>query len=322
MLILLAASFGDAERASWLSLLRDLLPRDEIITAVASDEQRAQVRAAIVANPPHGALQNLPNLRLIQSLWAGVDRLLTDATLPADVPVCRMVDPAMNVAMAETALWAVLSLHRHYFEYSTQQRSSIWRVLPQMRADEVRVGVLGAGQMGMCAAVRLRRNGYRVSVWASRQRSAEEILAHGADLEGLSLHHGTDALPAVLASVDILINLLPLTPQTRGMLNKTLLGHLPRGASLGNFARGAHVVDEDLLEALNTGAIGRAVLDVYHQEPLPATHPFWTHERVTMLPHAAALTDPRSAAKIAVRNIDALREGAALANTVDRVRGY
>lgn len=297
MSLLLAGEFDAAERAQWLGLLRAALP-DERIETGAGDASAVDI--AIVANPPTGALRGLPNLRLIQSLWAGVDRLLADASIPPEVPLARMVDPAMNEAMAETALWAVLSLQRDFVDYAAQQREGRWRQHPQRRADETKVAVLGLGQMGRAVARRLAANGYAVAGWSTREGRLDELLA----------------------ASDIVVNLLPLTPATRGLFDARRFAAMRRGASLVNLARGAHVVDADLLAALDGGQLHHAVLDVFHSEPLPPQHAFWSHPRVTVLPHVAAQTDPRSAAAIAAANVKRLRAGEPVANLVDRARGY
>jgi glyoxylate/hydroxypyruvate reductase A len=270
------------------------------------------VDVALVANPPPGRLQGLKGLRLIQSLWAGVDRLLADTTLPRGVPIARMVDPAMNAAMAETALWAVLSLQRGFFDYARQQRDRTWHQLPQRRADEVRVTVLGLGEMGLTAARRLAAQGYRVQGWSARPRQEP----------GIECFSGEDALPELLSRSDIVVNLLPLTPATRGLFDAQRLALLPEGASLVNLARGGHVVEGDLLAVLDSGRLRHAVLDVFQTEPLPVESPFWQHPRVTLLPHAAALTDPRSAAAVAAGNVRAVMEGKAPVHLVEQVRGY
>jgi glyoxylate/hydroxypyruvate reductase A len=312
MNLLLAGTWDDpAERDGWAAALRAALPAHQLL--LARDDATGPIDAAIVANPPPGSLQGLPSLRLIQSLWAGVDRLLDDPTLPPGVPVARMVDPAMNAAMAETALWAVLSLHRGFFRYAAQQRDARWQVLPQQRADELTVLVLGLGQMGRTTARRLAAQGYRVDGW-SRSSAPDE--------PGLRVHAGAAALDTALAGAQIVVNLLPLTPETRGILNASLFRRLPAGASLVNLARGAHLVEADLLAALDGGQLAHAVLDVFSQEPLPPAHPFWQHERITVLPHAAAQTDLRSAAAVAAANIEALAAGAAIAHLVGRQRGY
>ena len=315
MNLLLAGQLDADERAQWLAELARALPGHRLLAARGELPDDA-VDAAIVANPPPGSLQGLPRLRLIQSLWAGVDRLLADPTLPAGVPIARMVDPAMNAAMAETALWAVLALHRGFFDYQRQQRAGLWQPLAQRRADECPVTVLGFGQMGRTAAARLAQQGYPVTAW--RRRPAGD----GAAAPGVRLCHGADGLAAALAGAQVLVNLLPLTPDTRGLLDAATLARLPRGAGLVNLARGAHVVDADLRAALDAGRVGHAVLDVFHAEPLPAGHPFWQHPRVTVLPHAAAQTDARSAAAVAAANIEALASGRPLAHLVARDAGY
>lgn len=311
MTILLATDFDTAELRLWRELLQAALPDERFV----DDRQTvgdAAIDIAIVANPPPGALRGLANLRLIQSLWAGVDKLLVDPTVPSGVPIARMVDPAMNAAMAETGLWAVLSLHRGFYTYAAQQRARRWQPLAQRRAEDVAVTVLGLGQMGSTVALRLVALGYRVSGWSTRPTA----------LATVDTHAGDDALLPLLARTDIVVNLLPLTPATRGLLCARTFGALPRGASLVNLARGAHVVDEDLLAALDSGHLRHAVLDVFATEPLPANHRYWLHPDVTVLPHAAAQTDARSAAAVAATNVRRLRAGEAPQNRVDRARGY
>jgi glyoxylate/hydroxypyruvate reductase A len=298
--VLLCGGFEAPEREAWWRALTAALPE----ASWHRDDRpfdAAAIEVAVVANPPPGALAHLPRLRFIQSLWAGVDRLLDDASLPADVPLARMVDPAMGAAMAETAAWAVLGLHRGFFDYASQQRDALWRQLPQRRADEVAVCVLGAGHMGGAVATRLAALGYRVATWRAR----DDAPLHGA-----------------LATAQIVIDLLPLTSATRGLLDARAFASMPQGASVVNLARGAHVVEADLLAALDSGHLQRAVLDVFDAEPLPAAHPFWRHPRVTVLPHVAALTDERSAAAVVANNLRALRLGQTPAHQVDRARGY
>lgn len=312
MAILLATNFDAAELAAWGPELQRALPGERLLRDRSELAAGEAIDIALAANPPPAALAGLPGLRLIQSLWAGVDKLLADASVPADVPLARMVDPAMNEAMAETALWAVLSVQREFFAYARQQHEPVWRQLPQRRADETTVAVLGLGQMGRTCALRLAGNGYRVAGWS---RSETKVA-------GIDTFAGEAALVSVLADADVVVNLLPLTDATRGLFNAQTFARMSRGSALVNLARGAHVVEADLLAALASGQLGHAVLDVFANEPLPAAHPFWSHPRVTVLPHVAALTDPRSAARIVARNVAALREGRALENLVDRSRGY
>jgi glyoxylate/hydroxypyruvate reductase A len=301
MSVFLCGTWGGGEAQAWLAQLRQALPEETIADRLEQLDP-ATVDVAVVANPPPGALAALPGLQLIQSLWAGVDRLLADPGLPPQVPLARMVDPAMNAAMAETALWAVLGLHRGFFAYARQQRVGHWQALAQPRAGEWRVAVLGLGQMGGAVAARLQTQGYAVQGWRATD--------------------GPAALPPLLAASHTVVNLLALTPATRGLLDARFFAAMAPGASLVNLARGAHVVEADLLAALEAGQVSHAVLDVFQTEPLPAGHPFWTHARVTVLPHAGAQTDPRSAAAVVAANVRALRAGRPLAHQVDRLRGY
>ncbi|WP_280926006.1 2-hydroxyacid dehydrogenase [Caldimonas mangrovi] len=315
MSLLLAGRFEPVEREAWCTELRRALP-DETLTVWQPGLPaglRVAVDVAVVANPPPGSLQGLPKLRLVQSLWAGVERLLADPELPAAVPLARMVDPAMSEAMAETALWAVLSLHRCWFERLDAQPRGQWAPhSPQRRADEVVIGVLGLGELGRTVALRLQANGYRVLAWSRRAKV----------LEGVETLHGDTGCDALLAQAEIVINLLPLTPLTRDFFCARTFARMRPGASLVNLARGAHVVDEDLLAALDRGVLHRAVLDVFRTEPLPPGHPFWRHPRVTVLPHVAAQTDPRTAAAVVADNVHALRAGRPLRHLVDRGAGY
>jgi glyoxylate/hydroxypyruvate reductase A len=344
MTILLACSFDDDEWADWLPCLQAALPgetwhRAEDAAALTAAE-RAAVDIAIVANPQPGQLTGYPALRLIQSLWAGVDRLLADTSLPRDVALARMVDPGMTAAMAETALWAVLSLHRGYYTYARQQAQRRWQQWPQRRADEVQVLVAGAGELGLAVSERLLGQGYRVATWGRTARtrvlsassaSSTSHAAQAAQANRWQTAHGPAAWAELAGQADVVINLLPLTPDTRGWFDAARLAGFKPGAGFVNLARGAAVVDADLLAALDSGQLGHAVLDVHTHEPLPADHPAWRHPRVTVLPHVAALTDPRSAAPVAAANVLAMRLAArsrgtaaepALIGQVDRRRGY
>lgn len=309
MAILVAADFDADEWAAWWPALVAAFLGEHLVRN-AHDAARADVDVALVANPHVDALRGLPRLRFIQSLWAGVDRLLADASVPAEVPIARMVDPRMNAAMAETVLWAVIGLHRDFFTYAVQQRTALWHPHAQRPADEISVAVLGLGQMGRAAAQSLARCGYRVLGWSARPAAVDGVITSSDDVRD------------VLAAAHIVVNLLPLTPATRGLFNAARLAQMRSGASLVNLARGAHVVEADLLAALDDGHLRHAVLDTFDTEPLPADHPFWRHPKVSLLPHVAAQTDPRSAASIAAHNVRAFRAGLAPAHLVDRVRGY
>jgi glyoxylate/hydroxypyruvate reductase A len=314
MELILCGDLPPDERAQWLAALSAAYPPGRWLDDEAARRHPERVRAAVVFPPlPPACLQGWPNLGLIQCLWAGVDRLLEDPWLPADVPLARMVDPAMGRTMAQTALWAALSLQRDFFAYARQQARREWRPLPQRRAESWRVSVLGHGEMGRSVSDLLVRLGYAVAVWTAGPREAPA---------GVRMAHGEGGLQALLPQTDLLVNLLPLTPATRGLLDARLFAALPPGASLLNLARGAHVVDADLLAALDAGHLLHAVLDVFTTEPLPPEHPYWTHPRVTVLPHVGAVTDPQTAAGVVAANLRALADGRPLQHLVDRRRGY
>jgi len=314
MNVLFCGRLEAVEYSTWLAALCSAMPEATWLDEAQARSMSGNVVAAVVANPAPGSLTGWPALRLIQSLWAGVERLLEDPSLPADIPIARMVDPAMNRAMAETALWATLSLQRRFFDYARQQRRGQWLQWPQRRAAEVRVLVLGQGEMGRSATAALHRQGFTVTGWS---RAAPREAG-----DGVHRLAGSEALPLALADCEVLINLLPLTAHTRGLLDARLFAALPAGAAVVNLARGAHLNEADLLEALESGHLRHAVLDVFGEEPLPAGHAFWSHDKVTVLPHAAALTDPRTAAEVVAKNLRALRDGAPLLHRVDRQRGY
>lgn len=323
---LLTGRWDDAERDAWHAALRVACPG---VRWSLHAQPGQEIDVAVVANPAPGCLQGLRGLRLVQSLWAGVERLLADETLPQEVPVARMVDPAMTRAMAETALWATLALHRGFFGYARQQQAGQWQQHPQRRADECAVLVLGFGEMGRAVALQLAACGYAVTAWAARPRDPQpdSLPAAPGSIPGsipgsVRLVSGPQALGPALAQAQVLVNLLPLTPATRGLIDARLLGALPRGAALVNLARGGHVVEGDLLAALDSGHLAHAVLDVFAVEPLPAVHRFWHHPAVTVLPHVAALTDLRSAASVVAENLGRLAAGRPLAHLVDRQRGY
>ncbi|WP_418318215.1 2-hydroxyacid dehydrogenase [Piscinibacter sakaiensis] len=311
MSVLLCGDLPAAAAAEWLQQLRAAAP-DETWLTERSPAIDPTIDVAVVANPPAGALQGLPALRLVQSLWAGVEGLVGDASLPAEVPLARMVDPLMNQAMAETALWAVLALQRDFYVYARQQRQAVWQVHPQRRAADWPVLVLGLGEMGRTVAARLAGSAYPVSGWSRSQSS----------LDGIDCLSGEAGLIAALGRAEVVVNLLPLTAATRGFFDAERLAAMRRGAHLVNLARGAHLVEADVIAALDSGQLGELVVDAFATEPLPPSHGFWRHPRVTVLPHIAAQTDKRSAAGVVAANLARLRSGQPPLHLVDRQRGY
>jgi glyoxylate/hydroxypyruvate reductase len=295
----------------WLPGLRAALPAARFHVWPEIPDPAA-IDAALVAKPPAGALEGFRALKLIQSLWMGVDGLLADPSLPRGVPLARLVDPGMVAAMGETVLARVLDWHRHLYRYRAQQAARVWQPLPQRLAAERAVGLLGIGELGQKVAQLLLRHDFRVSGWSRRPKR----------IEGVECFAGRDGLDSLLAGSGALVCLLPLTPETRGILDARALALLPRGACVINVARGAHLVEADLLGALDAGQLAHAYLDVFETEPLPAAHPFWGHPDVSLTPHIAALTEPRTALPFVARNLERAQRGEAPEAQIDRDAGY
>jgi glyoxylate/hydroxypyruvate reductase A len=272
----------------------------------------AEIEYALVWRPAPGLLASLPNLKLILSLGAGIDHILGDPLLPRRVPITRLVDPYLTAAMSEYVVLQVLRLHRCDLNYQAQQRTRIWRELPQQNAGERPVGILGFGEIGRDAARKLKGLGFPVSGWTRLPRR----------VAGFSTHDGTEGLPRLLAGAAILVCLLPLTGETEGILNAANFGLMPCGAGLVNAGRGGHLVEADLIPALDSGQLSAAALDVFRDEPLPPEHPFWRHERILVTPHIAGITNPLTAAPIVLDNIRRFEAGRPLLHRVDPSRGY
>jgi glyoxylate/hydroxypyruvate reductase A len=312
MSIVLIGDMSAAAYENWRAQLSQYLPANETLSLATDLTDKSTVDVALAANPRWGELAQFPNLRFVQSLWAGVDGLLGDPALPQNITLARLVDPGMAQSMAEGAIAAVLYLHRQFPAYLQQQASHTWRQLPQPVASHRRVGVLGFGKMGEPVARGLAALGFAVSAWGLSPRAETSV----------DYSWGAASLERLLAKADILVNLLPLTAATSGILNAELFARLPESAALINLGRGGHLKEADLLAALESRHLSHAVLDVFHSEPLPADHPFWSHPQVTVLPHVAASTDPESAAPIAMQNIAAFRAGRPPTGVVSRSRGY
>jgi len=302
MNILFASQIEPAER--WLPLLKAALPQDRFLMNPGSD-----VDVALVASPLPGTLEQLKGAKLIQSLWMGVERLLADPALPRGVPLARLVDPGRVAAMSETVLAHTLDWHRRLYRYREQQPEARWHRYRQYMASDHTVGLLGLGALGTDAARKLLALGFKVAGFSRRPKKVEGVECFVE-------------LDSFLEKTNVLVCLLPLTAKTKGILNSKTLSLLPKGSGLINVARGAHVVVPDLIAALDSGQLAHAWLDVFDEEPLPASSPLWKHPRVSITPHAAALTEPRTAVASIVENVERVRRGERPLNLVDFAAGY
>ena len=301
---------------AWLAQLARAMPAETILTLdQLPDEQRARVELAIVANPDPLALKSLPNLKWVHSLWAGVERLVADLR-ETPLTIVRLVDPQLAATMAEAVLAWTLYLHRGMPAYARQQAARLWQPHPYVRPERKTVGLLGLGLLGQAAAQKLLGAGFQVCAW---RRSGG---LPDASLGQVSCFAGAEGLLEVLRRSDILVCLLPLTPETRGLLDAKHLAGLPEGAALINFARGPILNTAALLAALDSGALSHAVLDVFEHEPLPVESALWTHPGVTVLPHISGPTDLETGAQIVAQNVAQYRQTGLIPSGVDRVKGY
>ena len=270
------------------------------------------IEIALAWKPAPGLLATFKNLKMIVSLGMGVDHLLTDEKLPAGVPITRIMDDGLIGQMSEYAIFFALRHHRDIEKYAASQRAGIWK--PETFVDTIdrRIGVMGLGTIGQDTAQKFVALGFPTAGWSRTQKT----------LPGVETFHGADGLAKFLARTDILVNVLPLTRETQGILDAKLFAALPKGAYVINMGRGGHVVDDDLLAALASEQVSGAALDVFNTEPLPAGHAYWSHPKVQVTPHIAGSTNPRTASPGVVENIKRLRSGQPLINTVDPKTGY
>jgi glyoxylate/hydroxypyruvate reductase A len=296
--------------AEWVPRLRAMLPGTDIRVWPDIGDPAA-IQVAVVWIPPEEGMASFTGLRAVQSLGAGINQLGMHL-FPAHVRVARLVDSGLTGMMTEYALLAALRYARNFDFHERAQRASTWDYVMPTSVASCPVGVMGLGVIGGATALRLAANGFPVRGWARSPKS----------LDGIACFSGDDGLAPFLSGLKVLINLLPLTPQTENILNAKLFAMLPKGAFVVNIGRGAHLVDADLLAAIDSGHLGGATLDVFRPEPLPTEHPFWQHPRILMTPHVAGSGDPDSAARLVADNIRRALQSAPLLNEVDRARGY
>lgn len=302
---------SDAARClAWTRLLAEKAPELPFRTWPETGDA-AEIRYLAAWIPPDDVMAQYPNLELLFSVGAGVDQLDL-AKFPPELPIVRMIEPGLVDSMVEYVAMAVLALHRDLVPYIAQQREQSWKPYRIVPATERRVGVLGLGMLGEACARKLAGFGFPVAGW-SRSRHA---------VDGVESFAGAAELPNFLARSDILICLLPLTDETRGILGAELFAGLPRGAMLVNAGRGGHLDQDALLAALDSGQLSAAVLDVAVPEPLPAGHRLWSHPRVLLTPHIASRSRDEAAVDAVLENLRRHRAGEPLVGLIDRRRGY
>lgn len=273
----------------------------------------AEVEAIVAMSPLPTDFATFPKLRFVATTGAGVEHLLgPPCSIPGHIPIVRVVDPMLTRSMAEYVLTATLRYHRGFHHYEAAQQRALWSPLARCDPADQTVGILGLGVLGTAAGQMLSRFGFAVRGWSRGPKS----------IDGIKCFDGHAGLHEMLPVVDILVCVLPLTPDTTGIINSDLFALLPGGSTLINVGRGRHVVEADLLDALEHGQLDHATLDVFDVEPMPPEHPFWHHPRITVTPHIASLTVPEGAAKGVAAALECARLGRTLPNLVDRSRGY
>jgi glyoxylate/hydroxypyruvate reductase A len=307
----LVLSDTGANFAIWESAFRTAAPEVGLVHD-QPPRDLAGIRYCMTWKPLPGIYDRMPDLKALFVLGAGVERFLADATIPPRVQIVKMAEPGLTQAMEHYVLWQVLNHHRRFWELEAAQREARWIDQIYPAPWERKVGVMGVGTLGEAVARMLKRFGFDTRGWS---RSAKAI-------DSVTVFAGADRIDAFLDGLEILVCLLPLTPETRGILNADIFQRLEPGAGLINVGRGAQLNEADLLTALESGQLTAASLDVFAAEPLPETHPFWRHPRIFMTPHLAADVDPQTSALAIKHQIDRCEAGQALEHVADRARGY
>jgi glyoxylate/hydroxypyruvate reductase len=302
---------SDFNPKPWVRALKNADPAVAVITPEEVKDKSA-VTFALTWNHPHGLFTEYPALKTISSMGAGVDHLLSDTLLPPEIKIVRITDARLSQDIYEFALAVVMNRLRQLTFYRENQHRGIWKRILYMRVSDVRIGMMGTGVIGNHLAMQFHRSGFNVSGWGRTP---------GLEVP-YNKYHGDDQLVDFLRNADILICLLPLTPATQNILNRKNMALLPKNAWVVNLGRGGHIVDQDLIELLDSGHLEGANLDVFREEPLPAGHPFWHHPKIFLTPHIASLPLPVSVAPQIIENYYRTIGNKPLINLVDREKGY
>ncbi|MEM7380804.1 MAG: glyoxylate/hydroxypyruvate reductase A [Bacteroidota bacterium] len=300
----------DGKIEEWKQKLLEADPALEVYSYL-EEHPREKISMAMVWKHPSGILGDYTNLECIASFGAGVDFLFEDKSIDPSIPITRVIDPFLASDMSEFVIAQILNYLKNIHQYDTDKKESVWQPLPYRRLKDTTVGILGMGELGRALARDLVALGTKVIGWASRAREFEQVKVYGRE-----------ELTAFLGQSEILVCLLPLTPTTEGILNRKFFAQLPKGAYVINVARGGHVVDQDILDVIDSGHLSGACLDVYHREPLEKEHTFWQHPKIHMTPHIASVSDIASVVPQLLENYRRLQSGEPLKNEVSKEKGY
>lgn len=300
-------------RGAWSEPLRALLP-DACVLRQGEDAFAPETIDYLATfRPMPGLVKTLTELKAVFALGAGVDGILCDRDYPREVPLTRFVDHTLTRQMAQYVVMHVLMQHRDQRYFDAAQAVNKWRQHPpRQHTEDVRVGILGLGELGSTCAKHLRALDFTLLGWSRTKKT----------VRGVQCFSGAGELAPFLAQSDVLVCLLPLTDETAGLLNAKTFALMPKGGFVINVARGGHLIEADLVHAIDTGHLSGATLDVFQTEPLPRDSVLWNHPKITVTPHVAAITDPVAAASYVAANIAALERGEDLENLVDLKRGY
>lgn len=295
----------------WKKALQQAAPEIKVYSYL-EEHPVEEIEVALVWKHPKGSLLKYSNLKYIASSGAGVDFIFSDESTPKNIPITRVVDTMLASDMSEYVVAVIFSYLKNLNTYKIAQTKSVWKPKAYHRIVDFRVGILGLGALGKVLAKDLVRFGFNTQGWSTSEKSMKDV----------TIFTGNEELSSFLSTTDILVCLLPLTDETAGILNKSLLQELPEGAHVVNAARGGHLVDADLIEMINNGHLSGASLDVFHQEPLPTAHPFWAHEKINITPHYASVSDTASVVPQIIENFRRMKKEAHLLHLVSPQKGY
>jgi glyoxylate/hydroxypyruvate reductase len=305
----------DPERRTWWKqTLQDLIPEVKVVLKDEDEGEYApsDVKYAVVWNPPNGWLATFPNLKCVASVGAGVSHILKDPNYPRSVPIIRTVSESLRMRMTEYVVLHVLRFHRRLPEIEQAQAERKWVQYIEPLASDVHVGLLGLGNLGAPVAAALNSLGYRVSGWSRR----------GNAVDGVRVFTGPSGLQELLSEAEVLVCMLPQTPSTENILDGETFSAMPAGSVLINVGRGEHLVEAELLAALDSGHLRGATLDVFREEPLPAENPLWSNPKVLITGHTASAIEPATGGRVIADNLRAFMNGDSVRDIVDIEQGY